>query len=206
MSGRCFKTIGLTGGIGSGKSTASAYLAEKGYAVLDADKIAREVAEPGSQALGRLASFFGSGILNPDGTLDRKKLAVEAFSDNDKKKRLDEIMHGAILGIMNDRVDGLAKSGYDGIVFLDVPLLFETDKSLMPEMDEIWVIEASAEARLRRAAERDGVSRDHVKMIMDNQAGSEERRQGADIVIDNSGSIEELYGKLDELVNKRKRL
>ncbi|MCL1982837.1 MAG: dephospho-CoA kinase [Clostridiales bacterium] len=202
MRGAGFKVVGLTGGIGSGKSTASAYLSARGYAVLDADKIAREVVAPGSLALGELVACFGSGILGEGGALDRKKLAGIVFTDKGSKERLDAIMHGAIMKIMTERIGELAQSGYDSIVFLDIPLLFETDRGIMPKMDEVWAVDADDEARVGRVTKRDGVSRQHVLNIMKNQAGREERRGLADVTIDNSGHPDELYRRLDDLIEK----
>ena len=193
--------IGLTGGIGSGKSTVTAYLSEKGYAVIDADKIAREIVVPGAPALNELVSAFGREILKVDGTLDRKKLGGIVFGDKAARERINEITHGGILKIMKERIERLAGSGYNSIVFLDIPLLFETDPAeLTAVIEQIWVVDADDEIRVRRIMERDGVSRDDVLKIMNNQMSTAEKRKRAHVVIENSGSVGELYKKLDELI------
>ena len=197
--------IGLTGGIGSGKSTASSYLLARGHAVVDADKIAREIVEPGSSALDKLVCCFGQNILNGDGSLDRKKLAGIVFKDPALKGRLDRIMHGEILKLMKNRIDDLAKSGYNGIVFLDIPLLIEAGEGFIGEMDSIWVLDAADSVRASRVAKRDGVSRQHAFDIMKNQASREERLLQADETIDNSGKEEELYRMLDELLKRHEQ-
>jgi len=193
------KVIGLTGGIGSGKSTVSKYFAGKGYAVIDADIIAREIVVPGAPALRKLVSVFGTEILNDDGTLNRKKLAGIVFKDDVLRGRMNEIMHGEILRIMKERIAGLSASGYNGIVFLDIPLLFETDSELTLKMDEIWFVDAEEEIRAARVTERDGISRQDALNIINSQMSSEEKRKRAHKVIENSGSEEELYQKLDVL-------
>jgi len=194
------KIIGLTGGVGSGKSTVSSYLAQKGFPVVDADKTAREVVAPGSPVLSRLAGVFGAGILNGDGTLNRRKLADIAFSESAMKERLDLIMHGEIYRIMRGRIDDLAEAGYTGLIFLDIPLLFETSGDLIKEMDAVWVVDADEETRIRRVMERDGILRSDVINIINNQMSSEKKREKAHIVIDNSGSEEALYMQLDNLI------
>jgi len=195
------KIIGLTGGIGSGKSTVSAYLSEKGYTVIDADKIAREIVMPGEPALYELVSVFSNDILNEDGTLNRKKLGGTVFGDHALRERMNDIMHGEILKIMKERIDELAVSGYNRIVFLDIPLLFETaDAKLTTVMEQIWVVDTDDEIRIKRIIERDGVSRRDVLKIMNNQMSSGEKRKRADVVIENSGSEEKLYQQLDKLI------
>ena len=196
------KIIGLTGGIGSGKTAVSSYLLEKGYAVFDADKIAKELVYPGSPVLSNLASAFGDTILNSDGSLNRKELASKAFSDKVMKERMDGIMHGEILRIIKEKIDELIESGYSGVILLDIPLLFEVDTGLEEYIDEIWVIDAEEETRINRVIERDGISRRNVLDIMDNQFPSEEKRKRAHFVIDNSGSLKDLHKKLDELVEE----
>ena len=199
------KIIGLTGGIGSGKSTVSAYFSDNGHVVIDADRIAREIVAPGMPVLSELASAFGEHILNSDGTLDRKKLAEVAFGDKILKKRMDAIMHGEILRIIDERIAGLAESGYNSFVLLDIPLLFETNTGLNDAIDEIWVVDAEDETRIERVIGRDGISRQDIIKIMDSQMSREEKRKRADVVIENSGSKEELYRKIDKLVKRYER-
>lgn len=194
------KLIGLTGGIGSGKTAVSSYFEKKGDAVIDADKAAREIVTPGSPVLSELVSAFGGIILNSDGSLNRKKLASIAFNDKTLKNRMDEIMHGEILRNMRERIEKLIGSGYTGRVFIVIPLLFDINTGIESELDEIWVVDADVEKRIRRVTGRDGISRREVVNIINNQLSSEEKRKRADVVIENSGSLKELYQQLDELV------
>lgn len=116
--------LGLTGGIGSGKSTISKMLSEKGAIILDADVYAREVVAPGSSVLAELSHEFGEEILLPDGSLDRKSLAERAFLSDETKDRLDRIMYKAIRQIYNERLRELKLSGFDGVAVIDAPLLY----------------------------------------------------------------------------------
>jgi dephospho-CoA kinase len=190
--------IALTGGIGSGKSTASAYLSEKGCPVIDADKIAREIVAPGMPALDKLAALFGQGVLNGDGSLNRKRLAGIVFADDSAKKRMESVMHGEILSIMKERAGKLADSG-ERLIVLDFPLLFETG-GFAGETDEIWLIDADDELRVERVMRRDGSTRAEVQSRVNSQMSRAEKRKRARVIIDNSGSMEELYQKLDRLI------
>ena len=205
MSGTKLSVIGLTGGIGSGKSTVSGYFAARGYTVIDADKVAREIVEPGSKTLDELVIQFGGGILKADGSLDRKKLAGLVFGDDEKRERLNSIMHGEIFRIMESRIDVLAESGYNGIVLLDIPLLFEVKNELSLRIDETWVVDAAEEVRVRRVMERDGCLREEVLGRMDSQMSGGEKREKAHVIIDNSGEKEELYQQLDKLIEKHEQ-
>ena len=194
--------IGLTGGIGSGKSTVCRYLADKGYPVIDADKIAREIVEPGTPALKELSVVFGADIITERGDLDRKKLAGIVFTDKAKKESMEKIMHGEILSVMKKRVQDRLESGYKGLIILDIPLLFETNAGFVDEIDEIWLVDAEEGVRTSRIIKRDGISREEVLMRMKNQMSSEEKRKRAHVIIDNSGKEEELYRELDKLIKK----
>ena len=200
MTNKNFQVIGLTGGIGSGKSTVSEYLSDKGYVVIDADKIAREIVKAGAPTLQRLVSVFGDEILNEDKSLNRKKLGSIVFGDNALCRQMNAIMHGEIFRIIKERIDENRVLGYNKALFLDLPLLFETANAELYEiMDKIWVVDTDDEIRIQRIMERDEVPKESVLQIMSNQMSSEEKRKRADVVIENSGSKEELYSKLDEL-------
>lgn len=208
------KIIGLTGGIGSGKSTVTDYLISKGFHVLDADKISREIVLPGSDMLIQLTVLFGEDILLEDGSLDRKKLGSIVFSDSGKKKQLDQLMHTKILEIIHERIFQIREeSSHDAetvinpehgtknrVIFIDAPLLFETglDKSV----GEIWVIDAEDEIRIQRIMERDGLNRSEIIRIMDFQMARSEKNSMADVLLDNSGEREALYEQLDRLLQK----
>lgn len=206
------KIIGLTGGIGSGKSTVTDYLISKGFHVLDADKVAREIVMPGSEMLIQLSSIFGEDILLEDGSLDRKKLGEIVFLDAEKKKKLDEMMHIRILEIIHDRIfqireeyEHLAEVAIEPdqikkrkVIFIDAPLLFETglDKSV----GETWVIDVDDETRIQRIMKRDGLNRDEILMRINTQMTRDEKKQRADVLLDNTGDREALYRRIDQML------
>lgn len=178
--------VGLTGGIGSGKSTVARMLAERGAVVVDADAIAREVVEPGQPALAALVEAFGPEILQPDGSLDRTELAARAFVTDETRKQLEAITHPAIGEEFLRRV---AAAPADGIVVHDVPLLVESTRGF--EYGAVIVVEAPRELRLLRLEAR-GVSRADAERRMALQAGDEARRKVATWVVDNSSDLADL--------------
>ena len=186
--------IGLTGGIGSGKSTVSRYLMDLGWPVVDSDLIAHQVTEKGSPTVDELAEALGGEILREDGSLDRAKTAEICFNDPAKKEILNRIVWGAMDEISDRQTEeGLAEKG---LVFWDIPLLFESgsDKGC----DAVWVVHADEEIRIARVMARDGADRDQVLARIRNQMSEEERCERADVVLDNSGSREELLRQVDE--------
>ncbi len=189
--------IGLTGGIGAGKTTVSDYLKKKGYPVLDADEVAREIVEPGSETLGELTRAFGKDILNPDGNLNRRFLAGIVFSDPEKKKIIDGIMHGKIIDTLLKRARSMEEEPF---VFIDVPLLFETGMDRY--VDQVWMVDAEEEIRIKRVMERDDSSREDVLRRIRFQAGRDEKIKKAHIILNNSGVKEILYRQIDEALNK----
>lgn len=194
------KIIGLTGGIGSGKSTVTDYLIARGFPVLDADKIAREIVLPGSEMLIQLTSVFGKSILMQDGSLDRKKLGDIVFSDSEKKKTLDGLMHTRILELIHDRILEYREETVHKLIFIDAPLLFETglDKSV----SETWVIDVDEETRIKRIMERDGLKREDIAMRISNQMTRDEKNKRADVILDNTGNQEALYQQIEQLLQK----
>lgn len=201
------KVIGLTGGIGSGKSTVSAYLKEKGCPIVDADKIAREITAQGSPVLAELVSVFGQEILLPGGQLDRKKLGSIVFADPQKKKLLDQITLGAVCEAIRAELAAIQAGGAEptreaSFVVLDVPLLFET--GLEELADSVWVVDAADETRIRRICDRDHMSRKDAENRMASQMSSEERRRRADRIIDNSGDLDQLYEQIERLMGETK--
>lgn len=191
--------IGLTGGIGAGKSTASAYLKRKGFAVIDADEIARRIAEPGKPLVKTLAETFGPHILREDGSLDRRALAAVVFQDREKKKRLDSIMHGEIIAIIDQQIAEYQKGSYPGIL-IDAPLLFETN--LDQKCNRTWLITAKLETRIARVCRRDHMSQKEVEERIKSQMDEEEKKKRADVILDNSGSRQELEKKLDQILEQ----
>lgn len=175
--------VGLTGGIGAGKSTVAAMLTQRGAVTVDADEIAREVVEPGTPTLAKLVERFGPEILRPDGSLDRPALAAVAFVDDVTRKELEAITHPAIGAEFLRRV---AEAPPDAVVVHDVPLLVESKRGF--EYAAVIVVEAPLETRLDRLEER-GVPRDDARRRIDLQASDDERRKVATWVVDNAGDL-----------------
>ena len=193
------KVIGLTGGIGSGKSTVSEYLKVKDILIIDADAISREIVVPGSKesALNELVDVFGSSILFEDGTLDRKQLAAIAFSSKENKDLLDKIMLGKIVNVILCRIEEAKLLNLKQVI-VDAPLLFEAD--LAKYCDEVWVVDASEEARINRVMARDGATVEEVIARIKNQSTTEEKKSKATHVLDNSTTKEALYSQIDEIL------
>ena len=189
------RLVGLTGGIGSGKSTVAGLLRAKGATVVDADEVARSVVEPGQPALGKLVERFGAGILDADGRLDRPALAAIAFADDDGRKALGEITWPAI-GEEFERQ--IREAPDDAVVICDVPLLVESKAAAARPYVAVVVVEAPLDLRLDRLEIR-GVARDDAQRRMAAQATDEERREVATHVIDNGGDLESLSRQVDEV-------
>lgn len=194
------KVIGLTGGIGSGKSTVSAYLEKKGYSVIDADKMSHEITKKGSPCLEKLTEVFGSGILFQDGRLDRRKLGRMVFSDPLKKSALEELTTKAVAEDIKTEIGRFRERGNYAVIFIDAPLLFETGLDALT--DAVWLVTAGDEERIKRIEERDGLSEDEIRARMDSQMSVSEKSERSDEIIDNSGRKEELYLHIERLLNK----
>lgn len=192
--------VGLTGGIGAGKSTVTSVLAEAGAVVVDADRIAREVVEPGTPGLAMLVAEFGEDILEPDGSLDRGALAERAFVDADRTAALNAITHPLI----GERTAELfASAGGDSIVVHDMPLLAES--GLAPGYHLVIVVDTPAEIRLSRLVEQRGMSEEDARARMSRQASDEERRAVADVLLDNAGERQVVVDLTRALVEVRLR-
>lgn len=189
------RLVGLTGGIGAGKSTVADLLRAKGATVVDADAVARSVVEPGRPALTALVERFGTGILDADGRLDRAKLAAIAFADEDGRKALGEITWPAI----GEEFERQVREAPEGaVVICDVPLLVESKAAAARPYVAVVVVEAPLELRLERLELR-GVPRDDARRRIAAQASDEERRAVATHLIDNAGGHESLSRQVDEL-------
>ncbi|MGY1838557.1 MULTISPECIES: dephospho-CoA kinase [unclassified Modestobacter] len=173
--------IGLTGGIGSGKSTVAALLAERGALVVDADRLAREVVAPGTPGLAEVVAAFGDGVLAADGSLDRPALAAIVFSDPAARARLDAIVHPRVRARAAELV---AAAPAGSVVVQDVPLLVETGQA--GSYDLVLVVEAPLETRVSRLVER-GLAEDDARARIASQATDEQRRAVADVVLANDG-------------------
>jgi dephospho-CoA kinase len=187
--------VGLTGGIGAGKSTVAELLADRGAVIIDADEVARAVVERGQPALDKLVERFGAGILDADGGLDRTALAKLAFVDDESRRDLEGITHPAINEEFGRRV---ADAPSDAIVVLDVPLLTESPQARARGYQTVIVVEAPREVRLARLEAR-GVDRADAVARMAAQAGDDERRKIATHVVDNSGGRAALERQIDEV-------
>jgi len=184
--------IGLTGGIGSGKSTVSELLARRGAVIVDADAIARQVVEPGEPAYQPVVDRFGSGVLAPDGTIDRPALAALVFNDPAALTDLNAIVHPVVGAVIAERLKAEAET--DHVVLLDVPLLVESGRG---NMAAVLVVDCPEEAAVARAVAR-GLAEDDVRRRVAAQASRDERLSKADFVIDNSGSRAQLDAQVDK--------
>ncbi|MFI0406958.1 dephospho-CoA kinase [Actinomadura sp. 3N508] len=186
--------VGLTGGIGSGKSEVSARLRERGAVVIDADKIAREVVEPGTPGLAAVVAEFGADVLLPDGALDREKVGRIVFSDPERLAALNAIVH-PLVGERTKELMDAAPAG--AVVVYDVPLLAENGLAEM--YDEVVVVDAPEEVQLDRLVARRGMTEEDARARMASQASRADRRAVATRVIDNSGTLDDLESQVDAL-------
>ena len=185
--------IGLTGGIGSGKSSVAERLAARGAAVIDADAITKELQQPGQLVLAAMVDRFGPGILQADGSLDRQRVAGIVFSDPAALADLNAIVHPAVAFEIVRRTDALAAT--DGVVILDVPLLVESGRD---DQAGLIVVDVDPEVAVERLVAHRGFDADDARARMARQASREERLAKADFVIDNSGTLEDLDAQVDQ--------
>ena len=186
--------IGLTGGIGSGKSTVAAMLRDQGIRVVDADQIAREVVETGQPALAELVEVFGQDILNDDGSLNRQELANRAFVTEEATNALNAITHPRIEQETQRQFD-LAAAEKENFLVYDMPLLVE--RGLHEEMDMVIVVHTDIEERVRRLVEHRGLD---VRRRMSHQVDDVTRLASADVLIDNNGSVNHLRKQVDDFL------
>lgn len=189
--------IGLTGGIGSGKSTIARRFAEHGAHIVDADKIAREVVEPGKPALAEIIAHFGAGVINPDGTLNRSALGDIVFTDASERDILNSIVHPAV---QRRTTELFAQAPPDSVVVYDVPLLVEANPAY--SFDVIIVASAPEGVRVERLMENRGMLESEALSRIQSQAPEEERLKIAHHVIDTSGDINHTYAQVDALWNQ----
>lgn len=214
--------VGLTGGIGAGKSTAAEYFVEKGFAHIDADEIGHDLTAEGMPMVGKLNAYFGPEgrygkpgveILTPEGNLDRKAMADVVFHDDAIREIFNDIMFSAIIEEIENRISAIKEhsraagsgspdgkreeEGYAGIL-IDAPLLFESGVNEL--CDVVIVIVTDEEERIMRVSMRDDATRKEVRNRMDSQMDDELKIKLADFVVDNGGSVDELYESLDEIL------
>lgn len=192
--------IGLTGNIGSGKSTVARRLESLGAKVIDADRVAREVVRAGTPALKDIVKNFGPEVLNTDGTLDRKKMGAIVFADPRARARLNEITHPRIKDaiyreIEKHRSSAKPRTCKEKVLVIDAPLLIET--GIHHDVDEVWVVKINEDKQVERLAERDGLTPGEVRKRLAAQMPQEEKLKYARRVIDNSGDLHQTEKQVD---------
>ncbi len=193
------KIIGITGGIGSGKSTVLQFLAELGATILDADKVGHKAFQPESELWCQLVTTFGKQIVANNGSIDREKLGKIVFHDTKARTQLNQIMHPAIYAIVKVQFEEYRKQGIK-VVVLEAPLLLEAGWDSL--VDEIWVTVASERTILKRLQERSGLSEQESQARIQSQLNTEERIRHADVVIDTDCDLAELKAKVKNLWQK----
>jgi len=191
--GQAPRRIGLTGGIGAGKSLVADYLRAKGFPVIDADELAHEATAPGQPALAEIRRNFGDGVFSQNGALDRAALARLVFSDAERRTALEKLLHAEIFHRMEKAIATVDLQ--TPAVFLSIPLLFETGAERI--CDEVWLVTADEGLRLSRAMARDDASEEQVRARMAAQLSEAEKRARADILLENDGSPEALRARID---------
>jgi dephospho-CoA kinase len=187
--------IGITGGIGSGKSAVSDYLSGLGENVIYSDETARKVVMPGQPGYEGVRRGFGDEFFTAGGLLDRKKLARYVFGNKEKLEKLNGILHPIILDQIYRETERLK-----GRVFIEVPLLIKS--GMHEKMDFVWLVTADEDTRIMRVKSRDGLDETLIKQRMDNQMSDGEMAAFADEIIDNGGNVQDLYKKIDSLLRK----
>ena len=191
--------IGLTGGIASGKSTVAARLAEHGAVRVDADVIAREVVEPGTEGLAAIEREFGPSVLSADGTLNRPALGAIIFADGDRRAALNAITHPAVWRRAKELFAEAEAANENAVVVYDVPLLVEASGERPMRFDVVVVVNASTATRLDRLVELRGMTREEAQHRLNSQATDTERLAIADVVIDSNGTLDETLSQVDRL-------
>lgn len=192
------KVIGLTGGTGSGKSVVSKSLFAAGAVIVDADKIAHEIIRKGEPAYHEIIEYYGTGILDGEGNIIRKRLGEIVFHDTEKLAFLNQCTHKYITAEVNRQIAAAKEAGIAKAIIVDAPLLLEA--GLEKVCDLVWVVYADPEVRAQRVMARDGITYELAKARIANQKSWEEYKQAADAVIDNSKDLAFLQEQLDEML------
>ncbi len=195
------RVIGLTGGIGSGKSTVASFLSELGATIIDSDKIGHEVYQPNTEVWRQIVKSFGEQILTRDNTIDRKKLGEIVFDCPELLKKLTNLVHPAIFQIVTNRIEEARKQGIE-VVVLEGAVLFESGGDRL--MDEVWTVAMDKDNVIRRVTARSGLSEGQICSRIQTQMSDAERIRRADVVIYNDGTLENLRVKVKELWDKLK--
>ncbi len=191
------KVIGLTGGIGSGKSTVAQFFLDKGIPVIDADKIGHACYLPGSKTFLEVVASFGKEIVAPDGNLDRKKLGAIVFKDADALNKLNSIVHPRMYQMMAEKIEAHRNVG-ESLVIMEAAILIEAGWTSL--VDEVWVVTASENQVIKRVRERTGLPEEQIRSRIRSQMTNEDRTKQADRIIHNEGSLEELLATTTALV------
>ena len=195
------KIIGITGGIASGKSTVTDYLMQKGYQVIDADQVVHELQAKGGKLYQALVSWLGSAILNEAGELDRPKLSQLIFSSQENLAKSSRLQNDIIRQELANRRDQLAK--IEETFFMDIPLLFEQDYA--DWFDEVWLVDVSKGTQLERLMARNNLSQEEAQQRIAAQLSLAEKRQRAEIVIDNNGALLATLKQVQAFLDKERR-
>ena len=191
------RTIGLTGGIGSGKSTVSKILADLGAFVIDADKVGHEIYLPGKAAWQQVSAAFGQDILAEDQTIDRKKLGALVFSSADALNQLNTIVHPIMFKEIEQRIQAKRDEGYTSPIVVEAAILIEAN--WLPLADEVWVVVTEKNAVIERVAEQRGMATKDTEARIANQLSNQERFKYATVVIHNDGSLEDLQQQIQQV-------
>ena len=183
-------SVGLTGGIASGKSLAAQLFVQKGACLIDADRVARDVVRPGEEGFQLVRNAFGSDIITPSGELDRVKLGTIVFADPGKRKFLDTTLHPFIINRIFSHIGQLNDQRYQGIVLVDIPLLFEC--GLQERFDKTVLVYATPETQQQRLMQRSSITPEAARQRLCSQMAMDDKRQYADYIIDNTGSLDAL--------------
>ena len=189
------KIVGLTGGISSGKSTVSSYLKQLKIPVIDADEVARTVVEPNSQGAREIRKTFGSDVFEEDGSLNRQKLGSLIFSNAENRQKLDDLLQPLIKIMILDEIEEYRQKG-ENMIVLDLPLLFE--KQYEELCEDIIVVYISKELQLERLMRRNQYTKQEALSRIDSQLSIEEKRKRATVLLDNQGTIQQLYHQVEQ--------
>ncbi|TVY06926.1 dephospho-CoA kinase [Paenibacillus cremeus] len=193
--------IGLTGGIACGKSTVAAMLVGRGALLVDADRIAREVVEPGSPVLAQVIERFGADLLQPDGSLHRKKLGERVFGNREALSDLEGILHPPIRATIRARMEEYEMLHPDKLVVVDIPLLYESKLQWM--VSQVMVVYVPRSVQLERLMIRDGITEEQAEKRLQSQLPIEDKRAMADMIIDNSGTLQDTERQVDTFWTER---
>lgn len=192
--------IVITGGIGSGKTAVTDYLATKGFPIIDTDEMSHQMTAPGGKAIPYIREHFGEKYILADGSLNRKAMRDLVYQNPEQMEILEEGTTRVIQEDLRRMLLELSEQGKP-VVFLAIPLFFETEEN-PSNYDGVWTVTARPEVRMSRVRKRDGLTDSMIQQIMDKQASEEVRRRGSTEIIDNSGSLEELHRRVDGLLQK----